>query len=71
VSEREKLAEVVSQLLRIPPEDRERLLRILSQHHPRKILVVLSNAYTLSRYGKVTPRVTLEEFERMLRRSRW
>jgi len=69
--EQEKLVEMIQKLLNLREEDRERIIRIVQRHHPKKILVALENAYKTTRHGKRKTIMTLEEFEKMLERVRW
>jgi hypothetical protein len=66
-----KLEEVLSQLLEIKPEEREILLRILRDHKPQKIIKALNDIVLYDKHGKARVRVTLEEFERMLKKVRF
>lgn len=69
--EQEKLVETIQKLLNLKEEDRERIIRIVQKHHPRKILVALENAYRVDKRGRKKAVLTLEEFEKMLERTRW
>jgi len=69
--EQEKLVEMIQKLLKLPPETRERIIRIVTENPPQKLKVALENAYKYTKHGKTKPVMTLEEFERMLKRVRW
>jgi len=69
--EQEKLVETIQKFLNLKEEDRERIIRIVQKHHPRKILVALENAYRVDKRGRKKAVLTLEEFEKMLERTRW
>jgi len=69
--EQEKLVEMIQKLLKLPPEERERIIRIVTQNPPQKLKVALENAYKVTKHGKTKPVMTLEEFEKMLKRVRW
>jgi len=58
-------------LLELSDEDREAVIRIVRENHPKKIMVALENAYLVSKHGKVKPRISLKEFEEMLKRTRF
>jgi hypothetical protein len=66
-----KLEEILSELLGIKPEEREILLRILRDHKPQKIIKALNDIVLYDKHGKARVRVTLEEFERMLKKVRF
>ena len=67
----DKLVEVIQKLFNLGEEDRERVIRIVSKYHPRKILVALENTYKVNKYGKKKTIMSLEEFEEMLKRVRF
>jgi len=67
----EALVESIIKVLGLPEEEKERVKRIVMNNHPRKILVALENAYKLTRRGKRKPTMTLEEFEKMLKKVRF
>lgn len=69
--EEDRVVKVLMKFLELKEEDRDRILRIVRENHPKKIMVTLQNAYLLTRKGKVKARVSLEEFEEMLKRVRW
>lgn len=69
--QKEKLVEILQKFLNLKEEDRERILRIVEEHHPRKIVVALENAYKVDKRGRKKAIMTLEEFERMLKRVRF
>jgi hypothetical protein len=66
-----KLEEILSQLLEVKPEEREILLRILREHKPQKIIKALNDIVLYDKRGKPRVRITLEEFERMLKKVRF
>ena len=67
----ERLVEILQNLLQLKEEDRERIIRIVKENHPRKIMVAIENAYKIDRRGKKKPIMTLEEFEKMLKKVRF
>jgi len=69
--EQEKLVEMIQKLLNLKEEDRERIIRIVQKHHPKKILIALENAYRVDKRGRKKAVLTLDEFEKMLERIRW
>jgi hypothetical protein len=66
-----KLEEVLSKLLEVKPEEREILLRILREHRPQKIIKALNDIILYDKRGKARVKITLEEFERMLKKVRF
>ena len=66
-----RLEEILSQLLEVKPEEREILLRILREHRPQKIVKALNDIILYDKHGKARVRITLEEFERMLKKVRF
>jgi len=69
--QQERLVEILQKFLQLKEEDRERIIRIVKNNHPRKIVVALENAYKVDRKGRKKPIMTLEEFEKMLRKVRF
>ena len=69
--QQERLVEILQKFLQLKEEDRERIIRIVKENHPRKIVVALENAYKVDRKGRTKPIMTLEEFERMLKKVRF
>jgi len=69
--QQERLVEILQKFLQLKEEDRARIIRIVKNNHPRKIVVALENAYKVDRKGRKKPIMTLEEFERMLKRVRF
>lgn len=67
----DEIADIVMKLLKLPEHERERVLRIIREHKPQKIALALRNAYTYTKHGKEKPLMTLEEFEKMLKRFRF
>jgi hypothetical protein len=67
----EKLADMLQELLRLKPEDRERLLRIIKEHKPQKIFKALHDVIIYDKRGKPRATMTLEEFEKLLRKVRY
>ena len=66
-----KLEEILSKLLEVKPEEREILLRILREHRPQKIIKALNDIILYDKHGKARVKITLEEFERMLKKVRF
>ena len=66
-----KLEEILSQLLEVKPEEREIILRIIREHRPQKIIKALNDIILYDKHGKARVRITLEEFERMLKKVRF
>jgi hypothetical protein len=69
--EQDKLVEILQKILQLEEKDRETLIRIIQKHHPRKIVIAVNNAYKITRTGKVKPLLTLEEFEKLLKKTRF
>ncbi|MEM4847111.1 MAG: hypothetical protein QW794_05075 [Thermosphaera sp.] len=69
--ERKELEELVVAVLKLKEEDRERLRRILTQYPKQKIILALHNAYMVTKHGKTKPIVTLEEFEQIVKKTRF
>ncbi|PMQ00712.1 MAG: hypothetical protein CBR30_09790 [Dictyoglomus sp. NZ13-RE01] len=69
--QQEKLVEVLQEFFKLKEEDRERIIRIVKNNNPKKIVVALNNAYKIDRKGRKKPTMTLEEFERMLKKVRF
>jgi len=67
----EKLVDEVMELLRLPPEARERVIKIVRENPPQKLKVALENAYRFTKRGKREPIMDLDEFEKMLKKVRW
>jgi hypothetical protein len=66
-----RLEEVLSKLLEVKPEEREILLRIIREHRPQKIIKALNDIILYDKHGKARVKITLEEFERMLKKIRF
>jgi hypothetical protein len=66
-----RLEEVLSKLLSLRPEEREALLRIIREHKPQKIVKAINDIVLYDKRGKARARVTLEEFEKMLKKVRF
>jgi hypothetical protein len=66
-----RVEEALSRLLDVKPEEREILLRILREHKPQKIMKALSDIILYDKHGKARVKITLEEFERMLKKVRF
>ena len=71
VVEQDKLIKILMKILQLEEKDREALIRIVQKHHPRKIVIAVNNAYKITRTGKVKPLLTLEEFEKLLEKTRF
>ncbi|MEM2287892.1 MAG: hypothetical protein QW503_02270 [Sulfolobales archaeon] len=69
--ERKELEELVVAILNLKEEDREKLRRILTQYPKQKVILALHNAYTVTKYGKSRPIVTIDEFEKIVKRTRF
>jgi len=70
--EREKkLEEALSKLLDIKPEEREKLLRIIREHKPQKIVKALNDITFYDKRGRARVIMTLDEFEKMLKKVRY
>lgn len=67
----DEIADMVMKLLKLPNDVRERVLRIVREHHPAKISKALKNTYVYTKHGKEKTTMTLEEFEKMLKRFRF
>lgn len=67
----EDIADMVMKTLKLPEDTRERVLRIVREHHKAKILKALKNSYVYTKHGKEKTTMTLDEFERMLKRYRF
>ena len=66
-----RLEEVLSKLLSLKPEEREALLRIIREHKPQKIVKAINDIVLYDKHGKARARITLEEFEKMLKKVRY
>lgn len=66
-----RLEEVLSKLLSLRPEEREALLRIIREHRPQKIVKAINDIILYDKRGKARARITLEEFEKMLKKVRY
>lgn len=66
-----KLEETLSKLLSLKPEEREKLLRIIREHKPQKIMKALNDIILYDKHGKRKVLITLEEFEKMLKKVRY
>jgi Mn-dependent DtxR family transcriptional regulator len=66
-----RLEEVLSKLLSLKPEEREILARIIREHKPQKIVKALNDIILYDKRGKARARITLEEFEKMLKKVRF
>jgi len=69
--QQEKLAELIQELLQLNEEDRERVIRIVKNNPTRKIMLAVHNAYKIDKKGRKKPIMSLEEFEKMLKRIRF
>jgi uncharacterized short protein YbdD (DUF466 family) len=67
----EKLEKTMSKLLGIKPEEREKLLRIIREHKPQKIVKALNDVIFYDKRGKAKVVMTLDEFEKMLKKVRY
>ena len=65
------MEEVLSRLLSLRPEEREALARIIREHRPQKIVKALNDIILYDKRGKARVRMTLEEFEKMLKKVRY
>jgi hypothetical protein len=66
-----KLEETMSKLLGIKPEEREKLLRIIREHKPQKIVKALNDVVFYDKRGRAKVTMTLDEFEKMLKKVRY
>jgi hypothetical protein len=66
-----KLEETMSKLLDIKPEEREKLLRIIREHKPQKIVKALNDVVFYDKRGRAKVIMTLDEFEKMLKKVRY
>jgi hypothetical protein len=66
-----KLEETMSKLLDIKPEEREKLLRIIREHKPQKIVKALNDVIFYDKRGRAKVTMTLDEFEKMLKKVRY
>jgi hypothetical protein len=69
--EQDKLIQILMKILQLEDKDREALIRIIQKNHPRKIVIAINNAYKVTRTGKAKPLLTLEEFEKLLEKTRF
>jgi len=68
----DKLAEALWKLLQLPEDQREKVIEIVQRYPPQKINVALRIIETnVNKYLKRRKKITLEEFEEMLKRVRW
>ncbi len=70
-SEIEKLADTAQKLMQLKPEEREKLIRILREHKPQKIIKALHDVIFYDKRGKAKAIMTLEEFEKLLKKVRY
>jgi RecB family endonuclease NucS len=66
-----KLEETMSKLLDVKPEEREKLLRIIREHKPQKIVKALNDVIFYDKRGRAKVVMTLDEFEKMLKKVRY
>lgn len=66
----DEITNMVMKLLKLSNAEKERVLRIVREHKPQKIAKALKNSYTYTKYGKEKT-MTLDEFEKMLKRFRF
>jgi hypothetical protein len=66
-----RVEEALSKLLDVKPEEREKLLRIIREHKPQKIMRALKDIILYDKHGKARVKITLEEFEKMLKKVRY
>jgi RecB family endonuclease NucS len=66
-----KLEETMSKLLDVKPEEREKLLRIIREHKPQKIVKALNDVIFYDKRGRAKVIMTLDEFEKMLKKVRY
>jgi len=66
-----KMEETLSKLLDIKPEEREKLLRIIREHKPQKIVKALNDITFYDKRGRAKVIMTLDEFEKMLKKVRY
>jgi hypothetical protein len=67
----DELVYTLQKLLKLSQEDRERLLRIIREHKPQKIMKALHDVIIYDKRGKTRAIMTLEEFERLLKKVRY
>jgi hypothetical protein len=66
-----RLEEILNELLEVKPEEREIVLRIIREHKPQKIIKALNDIILYDKHGKARVKITLEEFEKMLKKVRF
>jgi hypothetical protein len=67
----ERLEKILREMLQVKPEEREKLLRIVREHKPQKIMKALRAVIVVDRHGRRKATVTLDEFEQILKKTRF
>jgi len=68
----EKLVKEVQQLLKLPEEDREKLIDICRKYPPQKIIrAAMAAAIISTKNMKPRRRLSVEEFEKIVRKTRF
>lgn len=68
----EKLQKLLQDLLSIPEEDREKLIELIKKYPPQKIIrAVMSVARFNRRNMKPVRTLTIDEFEKIVRKTRY
>jgi len=73
VSEREVIKKVLKRVIDASEEDLDKYIDIVMKNPKRKIVVALNQVmhYLVDKYGKVRKKMTIEEFERILKKVRF
>ena len=68
----EKLVKQLQELLKLPEEDRERLIELCRKYPPQKIIrAVMSVTMYKRKNMKLKTKLTVEEFEKIVRKTRF
>jgi len=68
----DKILKQLEELLKIPEKDREKLIEICRKYPPQKIIrAVMSVTMYNTKNMKLRTRLTVEEFERIVRKVRF
>ena len=68
----EKLVKQLQELLKLPEEDRERLIELCRKYPPQKIVRAAMSVTMYKRKNmKLKTKLTVEEFEKIVRKTRF
>lgn len=70
--ERSRVVDTLMELLRLPPEDRDRLMTLVQSYPPQKLVAAARAVAQFSTKNmRLRRRITVEEFEKIVKRMRW